>query len=73
MDARGQQLMAAKLMALLADDPDAAAGMVAAGAVPRLVSRQPSAAHHLAAIDGVAEVMVQLLASHSAASRLGTR
>jgi hypothetical protein len=86
-DARGRQLMAAKLMALLADDPELAASMVAAGAVPRLVglmsaspqlplhraavaalqplvSRQPSAARQLAAIDGAAEVLVQLLASH---------
>ncbi len=36
----------------------------AVAALERLVCRQPSAARHVAATDGVAEVLVQLLASH---------
>jgi hypothetical protein len=38
--------------------------IVAVGALERLVRKQPSAAAHLAAVDGVTEALVQLLASH---------
>jgi hypothetical protein len=85
-----EQLRAASLVGLLADDPQLAARMVAAGAVAplvgllssasplpkplhqwmalaaleRMVRWQPSATAHLAAIDGVAEVLVRVQASH---------